>query len=244
MEKQPLVAFQNLPDEELLLHIALKDSNPTTAQHAFSEFHKRFIDVTCRIAQYYKEKLCITDPMLVETAVHNALMKVWEKPDALLNVGELEKKEKKLTVKGWLATAVYHQLVDGMRRMVLGIRYKGLLADWNENSPLLRQNDEEDESPGQESRERAIVQAILNELPPEHRFIFLEKLRYTIDVNNSNGTRVPSSIIDPWLERNGYAKGYDRVVCQRIEKRLKDRLAELHIVMKHPERLGQRSPKT
>ena len=235
--------FQNLPDEELLLLVALKDSNRSDAEQAFSVFHKRFVDVTLQMAHFYRRKLCISDAMMAETAAHNALFKVWEKPDGLLNIGELDKKCKKLSVKGWLATAVYRLLVDGMRKCVPDVDYRDELKEGFDNLPLLY-SDDDDETPAQESREMAIVQQVLNEIPQEHLFIFLEKLRYTIDVNNCNGTRVPGSVIDPWLERNGYAKGYDRVVCQRIEKRLKDKLAELNIVMKHPERLGQRSPKT
>lgn len=236
--------FQNLPDEELLLRIAFKDSNPREAQQAFCEFHKRFIEVTFQIAQFYRKKLCISDDMLVETAVHNALLKVWERPDGLLKIDELEKKGKKLCVKGWLATAVHRQLVDGLRKCVPDVDYRDELNDESDNLPLLCNDDEEEETPGQMSREMAVVQTILNELPPEHRFIFLEKLRYTLDCNNSRGTRVPCNVIDPWLERNGYAKGYDRVVCRRVEQKLKDELAKLHIVMKHPERLRQRPEKT
>lgn len=109
----PLSPLAELPLEELLLMMSMKEEDTESAQNAFWEFHRRFKDQfynyclrSCKKLQGYYD-----NPEL--TVFNNVMHKAYTKAGSLLKIEKADlEKEKYYIMMGWLEKTASNDIID------------------------------------------------------------------------------------------------------------------------------------
>lgn len=217
-----------VPVEELLLCMSMRNEIPAEANKAFGDFYERYKPYLWLVCDRACRKYARLNSELPEAVFNNTFLLIYENAGSLLHIEQAPStKDKDNIIKSWLNRTAFREMIKlvDARKVFTGIhKLEDDFSTFDEQIYPLQREGDDTEIPT--SAEEQILKKVMSEMTPRDQDILLTYYEFQMDIQEDGHKKLPAVEIERLCNQYHILPDYLRQIKHRTFLKVKNRITE------------------
>lgn len=217
-----------VPVEELLLCMSMREDIPNEANKAFADFYERYKSYLWQVCNMKYQEYFLVKSEIPEAVMNNTFYRLYKNAGDLLHIEQAPTaKDKDNILKSWLgktASREMKKLTDEKKVFDNIHELKDDFSTFDEQNYRLQKEEDDMEIP--DSTEAQILKKVLSEMTPRDLEILLTYYEFQMDIQGEGHKKLPAVEIERLCNKYHILSDYLRQIKHRTFLKIQYRIAQ------------------